>query len=179
MKAELVSDLLPSPAEEPAAGPSDASALFRALEERPLTAPASPAPAGLATVRGELVGVDARGQALVVLPGLFGGEAVAAGTTVDLPAGAGADLLVVVDPADPRSAVVTGVIRPHAAPARPVSARVDGERVDIVAQKELVLSCGAASITLTAAGKVLIQGRYVLSRSTGPNKIKGAVIDIN
>jgi len=42
-----------------------------------------------------------------------------------------------------------------------------------------VLRCGDASITLTRAGKVVIQGNYILSRSSGYNKIKGAAIDIN
>jgi len=178
MKLDPAPHLQPALGEASEAAPA-VSTLFRALEERPVTAPALPPAPGLATVRGQLVGFDAEGMALVSLPGLFADAAVAAATTVDLAAGAGAEVLVAVDPSNDRSAVVTGLIRSHAARATPVSARVDGERVEIVAQKEMVLSCGSASITLTAAGKVLIQGRYVLSRSTGPNKIKGAVIDIN
>ena len=39
--------------------------------------------------------------------------------------------------------------------------------------------CGDASITLTRAGKVIIKGNYILSRSSGYNKIKGAAVDIN
>jgi hypothetical protein len=42
-----------------------------------------------------------------------------------------------------------------------------------------VLRCGKASITLTSAGKVLIRGTYVLSRSSGVNKIKGGSIQLN
>ena len=42
-----------------------------------------------------------------------------------------------------------------------------------------MLRCGDASITLTRAGKVLIKENYVLSRSRGCNKIKGAAVDIN
>jgi len=44
---------------------------------------------------------------------------------------------------------------------------------------QLVLRCGRASITLTAAGKVLIEGAYVSSRSTGVNRIKGGSVQIN
>ncbi len=43
----------------------------------------------------------------------------------------------------------------------------------VSAKDELVLRCGKASITLTRAGKVLIQGSYVSSRSTGVNRVKG------
>jgi hypothetical protein len=49
----------------------------------------------------------------------------------------------------------------------------------VSAEREIVLRCGDASITLTRAGKVIIKGRYVVSRSTGYNKIKGATVDIN
>jgi hypothetical protein len=42
-----------------------------------------------------------------------------------------------------------------------------------------VLQCGKASITLTKAGKVLIQGSYVSSRSTGVNRVKGGSVQLN
>jgi hypothetical protein len=63
------------------------------------------------------------------------------------------------------------------APALEVSA--DGERVTLTAPRELVLHCGEASITLTRAGKILIRGAYLLSRSTGVNRIKGGSVQIN
>ena len=56
---------------------------------------------------------------------------------------------------------------------------VDGDRHVIEADREVVLRCGDASITLTRAGKVIIKGSYILSRSTGYHKIKGAAIDLN
>src|SRR5258708_5480867 len=43
----------------------------------------------------------------------------------------------------------------------------------------VVLECGHASITLTSAGKVLIRGAYLSSRSSGVHRIKGASVDIN
>ena len=45
--------------------------------------------------------------------------------------------------------------------------------------KQVELRCGQASIVLTAAGKILIKGTYVMSRSSGANRIKGAFVDIN
>ena len=45
--------------------------------------------------------------------------------------------------------------------------------------REIVLRCGEASITLTRAGKVLIRGTYILTRSSGANRVKGAAVEIN
>ncbi|WP_431257437.1 DUF6484 domain-containing protein [Roseateles chitinivorans] len=59
------------------------------------------------------------------------------------------------------------------------SVTVDGERVVLNGAKQVELRCGEASIVLTAAGKILIKGTYVLSRSSGANRIKGAFVDIN
>ena len=56
---------------------------------------------------------------------------------------------------------------------------VDGERLVFTAKKEIVLRCGKASITLTRAGKILIRGAYLLSRSSGVNRIKGGSVKIN
>lgn len=58
-------------------------------------------------------------------------------------------------------------------------ALVDGKRVVLSAEEEVVLKCGSASITLTKSGKVLISGDYVSSRSKGANKIKGGSIQLN
>lgn len=62
--------------------------------------------------------------------------------------------------------------------ARP-EVETDGERLVLSAEREIVLRCGRASLTLTRAGKVLIRGAYVLSRSSGVNRIKGGSIQIN
>jgi hypothetical protein len=51
--------------------------------------------------------------------------------------------------------------------------------VSFEAGKEIVLRCGDASITLTRAGKILIKGAYVLSRSSGVNRIQGGAVEIN
>jgi hypothetical protein len=60
-----------------------------------------------------------------------------------------------------------------------VEVDADGERMTVTAKEELVLRCGEASITLTKAGKVLIRGTYVSSRSSGVNRIKGGAVHIN
>jgi hypothetical protein len=61
----------------------------------------------------------------------------------------------------------------------PLEARVDGDQVVIEGKREIVLKCGEASITLTRAGKILLRGKYLLSRSSGVNRIKGGSVQIN
>lgn len=56
---------------------------------------------------------------------------------------------------------------------------VDGKRVVLEGQEEVVLKCGEASITLTRNGKVVIRGKYLLSRSSGINRILGGSVQVN
>lgn len=60
-----------------------------------------------------------------------------------------------------------------------LQADIDGQRVQLTAQKEIVLSCGKASITLRANGRVVIKGTQVESHSEGTNRIKGGQVRIN
>jgi hypothetical protein len=82
---------------------------------------------------------------------------------------------------DPRRPIILGFVQSHASQPTPQSTEVsvDGEQVTLTAEKEVVLRCGHASITLTRAGKILIRGKYVLSRSSGVNRIKGGSVQIN
>ncbi len=52
-------------------------------------------------------------------------------------------------------------------------------RLELAAEREVVIRSGAASLTLTSAGKAILAGEYVLSRSRGVNKIKGGSVQIN
>lgn len=61
----------------------------------------------------------------------------------------------------------------------PEEVTVDRKRLIFDAEEEIVLRCGEASITLTSAGKVLIKGSYLISRSSGANRIKGGSVQIN
>lgn len=56
---------------------------------------------------------------------------------------------------------------------------VDGRRIDLQAREQIVLRCGKSSITMTRAGKVIIRGTYVSSKSSGANRIKGGSVQIN
>lgn len=59
------------------------------------------------------------------------------------------------------------------------TAYIDGDRVLIKGKREVVLKCGEASITLTRAGKVIIRGKYILSRSSGAHRIQGCSVQVN
>jgi hypothetical protein len=63
----------------------------------------------------------------------------------------------------------------------PLSVVVDDEPDEllITAKKQLTLHCGASSITLTSAGKIIIRGKYIVSRSSGVQRIKGGSVQIN
>jgi uncharacterized protein (DUF2345 family) len=60
-----------------------------------------------------------------------------------------------------------------------VEIEADDRRLVASAKEQIILKCGKASITLTAAGKVLIQGAYVSHRSSGVMRIKGGSVQIN
>lgn len=118
------------------------------------------------------------------LPGL-GREIVPAQTVVALlNQQIGDRVAVLFEGGDVRKPIVMGVLqqpqaRSQAAEPKVVSVQADDQQLVLSAEREVILRCGEASITLTRAGKILIQGKYVLSRSSGYNKIKGAAVDIN
>lgn len=154
---------------------------LRSLLERPpgplLQGPPS------SVVVGELLCFNERDEPLVELS-IRPGAVVVARTTVRLPRRRCGGLVIALEQGDPKRPIVIGVLQAHGPqaqhePGDGLAISADGKALEVVAQRELVLRCGHASITLTAAGKVLIEGRYVLSRSAGANKIKGAVVDIN
>jgi hypothetical protein len=154
-----------------------------------INAPASkalPLPSTGGVVVGELVALANEGRTpLVLYPGQPGTVAVAARTVVDLHGiHLGCPVALMFDSANPESPIVMGVLRereawPLADQPGQVAVDTDGERLIVTAKEQVVIRCGKASITLTKAGKVLIQGSYVLSRSSGVNRIKGGSVQLN
>lgn len=130
------------------------------------------------------VGFDLQDQPLVAGIAGLPGHVVRARSTVPLRRlEVGGEVVVVLEQGQPERPLILGVLQHERgtgpAPAGENVAWCDGERVEISAEREVVLRCGDASITLTRAGKVIIKGNYIVSRSTGCNKIKGAAVDIN
>lgn len=163
-------------------GPSE-TVLELLLSEEPAVGAAG---RGGGVAVGRLTGFDASGQPLVQVPGEGSAESRTARTTVALgPAQVGAEVVLAFEEASRRPIVMGVLVDPQAATAaengRPsgVEADVDGEALVLTAKREIVLRCGRASITLTRAGKILLRGAYLLSRSSGVNRIKGGSVQIN
>jgi len=103
------------------------------------------------------------------------------------------EVLLVFDQGDPGRPIILDLLERPAeeaagtdVPARAAAAArtspealVDGRRLVIEAEREIVLRCGKGSITIQADGTVTVRGTRLLSRSSGINKIKGATVLIN
>jgi hypothetical protein len=93
----------------------------------------------------------------------------------------GFDVVLAFEHGDLARPIITGTLwQPeNSLTQEPAVAELEGERITLTAAKEIVLRCGEASITLTKTGKILIRGAYVMSRSSGANRIQGASIQLN
>jgi hypothetical protein len=143
-------------------------------------------PPGAGAVVGILIGFQQDGRVpLVIFPGQPGDAAVAARATADVHGShIGREVVLVFEGADWSRPIIVGCLGRQAGsslptPAGHVEVEADGERMIVSARQQLVLRCGSASITLTSAGKVLIQGTYVSSRSAGVIRIKGGSVQLN
>ncbi len=142
-------------------------------------------------VIGRLEEVSTSGEVLVDFPGNRYGRLSARSTVPLSVAEVRREVALLFENGDPCKPLVLGLIQhPEATPLAmaqepsangrsAVEAHVDKEQLVFTAEKEIVLRCGEASITLTRAGKVLIRGKYLLSRSSGVNRIKGGSVQIN
>lgn len=137
-------------------------------------------------VTGTLIGFKDEGRTpLVTYPEQPGTAAIAAGAVVDLHGPhIGRKVVLMFENGDPTKPMIMGLLRnPESWPLveKPAQVQVDadGERLLVDAKKQLVLKCGKASITLTKAGKILIQGTYVSNRSSGVMRIKGGSVQLN
>ncbi|AKQ69798.1 hypothetical protein A176_006710 [Myxococcus hansupus] len=149
---------------------------------------------------GHLTGFDVSGAVLVDFPGNAAGPVPARLAVVVEPKALQAavaqrqKVVLLFENGDPRQPFVMGLIQePSATPLldallepaapepvlRPTEAHVDGKRVVIEGQDEVVLKCGEASITLRRNGKVIVKGTYLESRATGTHRIKGGTVEIN
>ena len=152
-------------------------------------------------VVGTLVGIGPTGAPLVEHPYHRGAALTARSIVAVDRALVGRDVALTFERADPGKPIVMGVVQmpngqmPSGLPAaaRGESAansgdaeaaatrevEVDGERISLTGEREIVLRCGKASITLTRAGKVLIKGEFVLTQAGGVNRIRGGSVQIN
>ncbi|MBI5017319.1 MAG: hypothetical protein HZB55_17770 [Deltaproteobacteria bacterium] len=85
----------------------------------------------------------------------------------------GLRVLLTFEDGDPGHPIVLGLL--DAPPAESETPKV----LKIESEEELILECGQAKITLRADGKIVILGGYVVSQSTGVNRIRGGSVQIN
>lgn len=136
--------------------------------------------AGMPVTVGELAALGDDGTPFVL--DRRGGSAVVrpARTVVDLQGSqVGHAVVVMYEAGDPERGIVLGVVRDGDERPADLEVRADGERMVVSAKRQLVLRCGRASITLASSGKVVINGAYVLSHSTGVNRIQGGSVQLN
>lgn len=135
-------------------------------------------------MRGLLVGFSEAGLPLVDFHSNPGPPAPAM-ALVELTAGdIGKEVALLFEDSDASRPIVLGCVkaaspREMADRGESIDVRVDGRQLILSAEKEIVLRCGEASITLTRAGKVLIRGAYLLSRSKGVNRVQGGSVQLN
>jgi hypothetical protein len=154
------------------------AALLDETREAAFRAVTHPARPSSGVTLGTLVGIDGDGRPLVTFAGQGATERVARHVCPIRREDAGREVVLDFENGDPRKPVILGLIQPAVAPPA-VEVSLDGERLTLTAKEEIVLRCGKSSITLTRAGKVLIRGAYLLSRSSGVNRIKGGAVQIN
>lgn len=186
-------------AESPAAEPRGEELLDILLDDMENAAPA-PLPARIeGVVVGWLGPVNTASGAQVMVA--RGAEPIAARALVAVAAAdEGREVALLFEAGDPTKPMIMGFIQRLApvataplvdtvtsadegerdeGPMQAMDVQADGERVVLSGKKEIVLQCGKASITLTRAGKILIRGAYVLTRSSGVNRILGGTVEIN
>lgn len=139
-----------------------------------------------AVIVGQLIAFSGR-SVMVDYPSNGSGELIPARSLVPLnETQVGSEVALVFEDGDSMKPMILGVVQnANVTTIQPqsFSASFDGERdhqsLVLAAEEEIILRCGKASITLTRAGKILLRGAYLLSRSSGVNRIKGGSVQIN
>jgi hypothetical protein len=134
---------------------------------------------------GLFLSINEASEPLVAFPGNPLETAIPARSTAHLDkADVGREVALLFENGDPRKPLIIGKIQRHrsmetAPQEEPLTAELDGEHIVLSANQTITLKCGKASITLTKAGKIILRGAYLLSRSSGVNRIKGGSVLIN
>jgi len=101
------------------------------------------------------------------------------------------EVVLVFENGDPGKPIIVGVIRGRETggrksanprsqlPETAIEADVDGRRIRVQAQDELVFQCGKASITLRRNGRVIVRGAEIVSYAAGTNHIWGGQVKLN
>lgn len=125
---------------------------------------------------GEVIGTDDRGLPLVTTDG-YGvrtAEAVWMAEAPNWSQCTGIRVVLGRLGVDGQRLIVLGFLD---APPKTKTRTPDTLRVE--SNRELVIECGKSKIAMHADGRIEIRGGHLISRSSGPNKIKGGSVHIN
>lgn len=134
---------------------------------------------------GLFVGINDAGEALVAFADNPKETAMTARSTVGISGtDIGREVALMFENGDLKRPLIIGFIQhpgqeQNEKQKEEVRASIDDEEIVLSAKRNITLKCGKSSITLTKAGKILIRGNYLLSRSSGVNRIKGGSVQIN
>ncbi|SMF29685.1 hypothetical protein SAMN02745866_01920 [Alteromonadaceae bacterium Bs31] len=145
-----------------------------------------------------LVGIDEEGHPKVSfeLAGNFHQSLVATSTVSVLPKHVGRQAALLFLNKDIERPVVVGFIHnplytildpsetvatETPEPSEQLSVEVDKKvgKFTLEGEEEVVIRCGEASITLSKSGKIQLRGKYLVSRSSGVNRILGGSVQVN
>lgn len=122
--------------------------------------------------RAEIIAIGPDGRAKVLIPAMLGEAPLFAQSLVPVtPASIGRLVALTMMDDEP---LILGLIQPLLP-----EVEKDGETLILEARQEMILRCGAASISMTADGRVTIRGTQLLSRSEGANRVQGATVQLN
>ena len=134
----------------------------------------------MGVVRGVMVRLVNDGGPMVDFEGNPAREPILASSVVAIEKkDCGRETVLMFEDGDTRRPIILGFVQDNVTKVKAGTAELDGGTLELTAERQVILRCGEASITLTRSGKVLIRGKYVLSRSSGVNMVKGGVIHLN
>lgn len=130
-----------------------------------------------------LVAIGPNAEPWISRPGAKGKPQRARSTVALGPAFVGREVLVCFA-GSARIPVIMGVLVepgdvPVDAEAPAIDLRLDRQSIVLSARHELSLTCGKATIRLTADGKVVVQGADIVSSAGRVNRIRGGAVKIN
>jgi hypothetical protein len=133
---------------------------------------------------GQLVSIDADGQAFVDFPGNPSGPIAARLAISDLGMAELLDepeapeVLLVFEDNDRARPIIVGRVRERL-PSAGIEIHLRGRRFTVETDEEVELRCGDAKLRITRDGKVVVLGNDVVSRARRGNRIKGGTVNIN
>jgi hypothetical protein len=143
---------------------------------------------------GTLVVADPGANVQVRIAGAPDEPSLPARSTVRLtPDDVGRSVLLVFERGDAERPIITGVLEddPVHAPSSSDGAavvlprdasqtvQVDGRRLHLTAQQEVLIECGKSSLRLRADGRIVLLGTDIVSRARCTHKVKGGNVLIN